>query len=232
MRPPHWRWGNYYWYPRWGWYHTAIVAGATLVYVATLPNRQECVRIEDPDGLLYLCDGVIYRPTYYRDEQVYEIVSPAQQSTATAPATGSAAAPASNDAEGQLQLTSPMMRGDRVRALQSALVATGFDVGGVDGIFGRGTDAAVREFQEWFRLPVTGIVDDATAEALGQAYATTLAPDLANYGTESAEPEPNANPAPTDAETAAPTAEPQQNGNETEQENAVTGEQQSGDGSN
>ena len=28
-----------------------------------------------PDEKVYICDGVLYRPTYYRDEQVYEIVS-------------------------------------------------------------------------------------------------------------------------------------------------------------
>ncbi len=175
VRPPHWRWGRYYWYPRWGWYHTAIVAGATLVYVTSLPNQSNCQTVQDPDGTLYTCDGVIYRPTYYQDEQVYEVVSAAQQPTAAA--SGSA----DNDQDVQLQLSSPMLRGERVRALQNALNAIGFDVGRIDAIFGNNTQRAVREFQEWYGLPVTGIVDDETAAAIGQAYATTIAPDLATY---------------------------------------------------
>ena len=42
-------------------------------------------------------------------------------------------------------------------------------------------DRAVREFQEWYGLDVTGIVTDETAAAIGQAYASTIAPDLATY---------------------------------------------------
>lgn len=61
-------------------------------------------------------------------------------------------------------------KGDRVRALQSALVAAGITVrGGVDGDFGGGTSAAVMEFQRQRSLRVTGAVDDATAAALGLA---------------------------------------------------------------
>lgn len=59
-------------------------------------------------------------------------------------------------------------KGDRVRALQSALVAAGITLrGGVDGDFGGGTSAAVMEFQRQKSLRVTGAVDDATAAALG-----------------------------------------------------------------
>lgn len=75
VRPPHYFWGPYFWYPRWGWYFTATVAGATLVYVQTLPEEQECIPATVEDEKVYICDGVLYRPTYYRDEQVYEIVS-------------------------------------------------------------------------------------------------------------------------------------------------------------
>jgi hypothetical protein len=75
VRPPHYLWGPYFWYPRWGWYFTATVASATLVYVATLPVEQECVPAMVDGEKVYICDGVLYRPTYYRDEQVYEIVS-------------------------------------------------------------------------------------------------------------------------------------------------------------
>ena len=75
VRPPHYLWGPYFWYPRWGWYFTATLAGATLVYVQTLPEERECVPVILDNEKVYICDGVLYRPTYYRDEQVYEIVS-------------------------------------------------------------------------------------------------------------------------------------------------------------
>ncbi|MEY2957842.1 MAG: hypothetical protein RLZZ01_410, partial [Actinomycetota bacterium] len=59
-------------------------------------------------------------------------------------------------------------RGDSVRSVQSALVAQGIAVaGGVDGIFGPGTEAAVSEFQGRVGLSRTGRVDEATAIALG-----------------------------------------------------------------
>jgi len=74
-RPPHWNWGDYYWGPRWGWYFTAALATSTLVYVATLPEEDECERAELDDETVYICDGVLYRATYYKDEQVFEIVS-------------------------------------------------------------------------------------------------------------------------------------------------------------
>lgn len=74
-RPPHYYWGSYYWGPRWGWYFTASLATSTLVYVATLPEEDECERAEMEDETVYICDGVLYRATYYKDEQVYEIVS-------------------------------------------------------------------------------------------------------------------------------------------------------------
>jgi hypothetical protein len=152
--------------------------------VASLPNNaSSCTTIRDPDGTLYTCDGVIYRPTYYKDEQVYEIVTPAEEST---PAS-STVADNDQDAE-ELLLTSPLMRGERVRALQNALRTIGFDVGTVDGIFGRDTDRAVREFQEWYEMPVTGVVDNETATAIGEAYTWTISPETASYGEEPAEP--------------------------------------------
>ena len=59
-------------------------------------------------------------------------------------------------------------RGDRVRSLQQALVDRGITVrGGVDGLFGSATSAAVMNFQRTQSLRVTGIVDAATAAALG-----------------------------------------------------------------
>ena len=58
-------------------------------------------------------------------------------------------------------------RGDAVRSLQQALVSAGMNVtGGVDGIFGVGTAAAVKQFQSAKGLSATGVVDESTAAAL------------------------------------------------------------------
>jgi peptidoglycan hydrolase-like protein with peptidoglycan-binding domain len=61
-------------------------------------------------------------------------------------------------------------RGEPVRALQAALNRVGIGVKyGVDGYFGSATQASVRAFQRYKGLPVTGVVDAATATALGFA---------------------------------------------------------------
>ena len=69
-------------------------------------------------------------------------------------------------------------RGDRsptVVLLQQLLVNMGINVaGGVDGIYGRGTAAAVTEFQSRKGLTPSGAVDVATATALGLLPATPL----------------------------------------------------------
>ncbi|NIZ63006.1 hypothetical protein DL239_18740 [Sedimentitalea sp. CY04] len=104
---------------------------------------------------MYLCDGVLYRSTFYEDEKVYEIVSdpPAE--------------------EGQPQsvvgmgLTDPFTRGETVRELQNRLVGAGYDVGSVDGVFGSGTESAVMWLQYDNGLESTGLVDPATANLLG-----------------------------------------------------------------
>ena len=60
-------------------------------------------------------------------------------------------------------------RGDDVRKLQQTLVDAGYDVGsaGVDGIYGAGTEAAVRKYQKDNGLDVDGIAGDQT---LGTLY--------------------------------------------------------------
>lgn len=58
-------------------------------------------------------------------------------------------------------------RGDKVRQIQQAMTDAGITVrGGVDGVFGSGTQAAVRDFQRRAGLPVTGEVDSATHAAM------------------------------------------------------------------
>ncbi len=59
-------------------------------------------------------------------------------------------------------------KGQRVTELQTALVAAGVTLrGGVDGDFGAATASAVMSFQRSAGLGVTGVVNQATADALG-----------------------------------------------------------------
>ncbi len=112
--------------------------------------------MQSGDETLYSCDGVLYRSTYYQDDKVYEIVSDAPEEVAAEPTTVIG-----------MELTDPMTRGQLVRDLQNRLVAVGYDVGGVDGVFGSGTLAAVEWFQYDNEFEVTGMVDATTARALG-----------------------------------------------------------------
>ena len=57
--------------------------------------------------------------------------------------------------------------GVEVQQLQTALNGLGFNAGEVDGEFGPNTQAAVRQFQAARGLPVTGVADRTTLQALG-----------------------------------------------------------------
>lgn len=58
-------------------------------------------------------------------------------------------------------------RGEVVRTIQTKLKRWGYYTGGVDGIFGAKTKAAVQFFQRRNGLAADGIVGDATARAMG-----------------------------------------------------------------
>ncbi|HWR23480.1 MAG TPA: N-acetylmuramoyl-L-alanine amidase [Feifaniaceae bacterium] len=68
-----------------------------------------------------------------------------------------------------LSLTSPMMRGDDVRAFQDRLVSLGYDIGktGADGIYGPAADKAVRLLYERAAAVKPGVVDAAMRALMG-----------------------------------------------------------------
>ncbi|WP_316568240.1 L,D-transpeptidase family protein [Neobacillus sp. YIM B06451] len=57
-------------------------------------------------------------------------------------------------------------KGEHVKTLQIALTQRGYKTNGIDGVFGPGTEAAVKKFQKDNKLKVTGIVDSGTWKAL------------------------------------------------------------------
>lgn len=61
---------------------------------------------------------------------------------------------------------SPGDTGDDVELVQAMLIALGFDPGEADGVYGDQLEAAVSNFQLYAGLPVDGIADTQTAEAL------------------------------------------------------------------
>lgn len=66
-------------------------------------------------------------------------------------------------------------RGGDVERYQSKLAALGFLNGSADGVYGSGTENAVRQFQKDRDLPVSGVIDEATMAALDGSSGGTAA---------------------------------------------------------
>lgn len=64
-------------------------------------------------------------------------------------------------------------RGEEVSTLQTGLQQAGYPVGGVDGIFGSGTESALIRFQTEYGLVADGIAGPATLARLAEANAAT-----------------------------------------------------------
>ena len=64
-----------------------------------------------------------------------------------------------------LRLSQPLMHGADVRVIQTALVKAGIEVT-VDGVYGPGTEAAVKQYQTKANLTVDGIVGPTTRQRL------------------------------------------------------------------
>ncbi len=68
-------------------------------------------------------------------------------------------------------VTSPLMQGQDVVAVQARLAALGYAPGPVDGVYGPTTAAAVRDFQAAHALTADGVVGPRTVAALQGAVA-------------------------------------------------------------
>lgn len=69
--------------------------------------------------------------------------------------------------ERALLMRSPTISGTDVIELQERLKTIGYDPGEIDGVYGPGTELAVRRFQRDEMLTVDGVVGEKTWEALG-----------------------------------------------------------------
>lgn len=81
-------------------------------------------------------------------------------------------------------LPRPGAAGEAVRTLQRRLVTVGSrPSGGVDGVYGAATAAAVARFQRWNGLRPTGVLDARTDALLRTASAAASTPTLAHFPT-------------------------------------------------
>jgi peptidoglycan L-alanyl-D-glutamate endopeptidase CwlK len=94
-------------------------------------------------------------------------VSPTTPSTGTGATNSPASTPGATGTSSSHPTLRMNARGDAVRALQEALAGAGLlNASGADGVFGSGTLAAVKKFQQSKGLTADGIVGSATWEAL------------------------------------------------------------------
>src|SRR5690242_16731752 len=68
-----------------------------------------------------------------------------------------------------LLVTSPLLHGADVTAVQRRLAEVGLEPGSIDGVYGPATERAVRAFQATARVAADGVVGPETHEALRDA---------------------------------------------------------------
>jgi peptidoglycan hydrolase-like protein with peptidoglycan-binding domain len=123
-----------------------------------------------------------------------------------APSPGYAAAPNYNAAPAppSQAAQSAELTPDTIRSVQQTLAQGGMYRGRVDGVWGPGTQAGVRSFQQQHNIDATGQLDQATLAAMNVTGTQGSASDSRRYGSNSAPPTnaapdsgaPNYNPPP------------------------------------
>ena len=171
-RPPHWSWGDHYWHDRWGWYFTDFLFDRTIVFIDRRPDECEDTYFEG-ERLLY-CNGILYRPSYHKDKRIYEIVDQEEDASAdnnTAASEPQAEARPTEQIEVAngtvLKLQMPRMAGPYVLKVQGALKDDGYIIDDKDGVYGSGTNLAIKAFQIKNGLTPSGELDAITAQKLG-----------------------------------------------------------------
>ena len=76
----------------------------------------------------------------------------------------------------KVELTTPMMRGDDIKALQTALNSLGYDAGDPDGIAGKNTIAAIQRFAQAHSMAPTELPDvlQVSVSVDGKIYVGTV----------------------------------------------------------
>jgi len=104
----------------------------------------------------------------YQSRQGLPVTGAVDEATARAMGLCTSSAPTTPVASGAWTVVQRGQRGPAVAAVQRAVINSGIYLyGGADGIFGAYTEAAVKKYQEARGLPATGVVDAATAQAMG-----------------------------------------------------------------
>ena len=120
-------------------------------------------------------DGVVLRginaggPAYWNEYGRWDIISGDAKEDAPKEETPAVAK--------KIELTTPMMRGDDIKALQTALNALGYNAGDPDGIAGKNTIAAIQRFTgDYANAGETELpnVLQATVSVDGKIYVGTL----------------------------------------------------------
>ena len=62
----------------------------------------------------------------------------------------------------------PSLTADGIRRVQQALANKGFSPGPSDGVIGPQTEQAIRKFQDYYGIKVSGRIDNQTLYALGE----------------------------------------------------------------
>jgi peptidoglycan hydrolase-like protein with peptidoglycan-binding domain len=72
-----------------------------------------------------------------------------------------------NDIPGAQQFGTPELSKNDMRKVEEALRAKGYQVGKIDGVADDDARKAIRSFQQDNGMPITGVVDQRTADRLG-----------------------------------------------------------------